>query len=217
VPDTGKGEEMSTERTRLRWLPAMGVLVALALVVGACADNGESITIGVANEVPYGYIGDDGEPTGIGPDVARAVLEELGYTDIRAEVVEFGELIGGLQAGQFDIVTAGMYITPDRAEQVHFSDPDYCIQESLAVEAGNPHGMAVLEVVHEDVFRFLVQHKPFLGGHVACEGSVPVGVILRDVQQHRHPRPKAVDSGQVEARDLRRDDRAFGSADDRFR
>jgi polar amino acid transport system substrate-binding protein len=141
VPDTGKGEEMSTERTRLRWLPAMGVLVALALVVGACADNGESITIGVANEVPYGYIGDDGEPTGIGPDVARAVLEELGYTDIRAEVVEFGELIGGLQAGQFDIITAGMYITPERAEQIHFSDPDYCIPESLAVEPGNPHGI----------------------------------------------------------------------------
>jgi polar amino acid transport system substrate-binding protein len=39
------------------------------------------------------------------------------------------------------MITAGMYITPDRAEQIHFSDPDYCIPESLAVEAGNPHGI----------------------------------------------------------------------------
>lgn len=101
----------------------------------------EGVTLGVANEVPFGSVGEDGEPTGIGPDVARAVLEEMGITEIDAQVVEFGELIGGLQAGQFDIITAGMYITPERAEQVHFTDPDYCVAESLAVEAGNPLGL----------------------------------------------------------------------------
>jgi polar amino acid transport system substrate-binding protein len=141
VPERGKGEEMSTGRLKIRWLPVMGVLFAFALLVAACPDDGETITIGVANEVPFGYIGDDGEPTGIGPDVAKAVLEEMGITDVRAEVVEFGELIGGLQAGQFDIITAGMYITPERAQQIYFSDPDYCIPESLAVAPGNPHGI----------------------------------------------------------------------------
>jgi ABC-type amino acid transport substrate-binding protein len=69
-----------------------------------------SITIGVANEVPFGYVGDDGEATGIAPDVARAVLTELGITDIQVDVVEFGQLIGGLQAQQFDLIAAGMYI-----------------------------------------------------------------------------------------------------------
>jgi ABC-type amino acid transport substrate-binding protein len=39
------------------------------------------------------------------------------------------------------MITAGMYITPERAEQIYFSDPDYCIPESLAVEEGNPHGI----------------------------------------------------------------------------
>lgn len=106
-------------------------------LLGELQESG-SITIGVANEVPFGYIGDDGEPTGIAPDVARAVLEELGITEIDAQVVEFGELIGGLQAGQFDMITAGMYITEERAEQIFFSDPDYCVAESLAVPAGNP-------------------------------------------------------------------------------
>jgi len=100
-----------------------------------------SITIGVANEVPFGYVGDDGEATGIAPDVARAVLAELGITEIQVDVVEFGQLIGGLQAGQFDLIAAGMYINSDRAEQILFSDPDYCIAESLAVAAGNPHGI----------------------------------------------------------------------------
>jgi polar amino acid transport system substrate-binding protein len=142
------------------------VLAVLALALAACGGNGDTgadgttdgddaqasgklaelqeagtITVGVANEVPFGYLDDDNEPAGIGPDVARAVLEELGIDDMEAQVVEFGELIGGLQAGQFDMITAGMYITPDRAAQIHFSDPDYCVPESLAVEEGNPFGL----------------------------------------------------------------------------
>ncbi len=129
----------------------IATLASAALVLAACNGGDQSlleelqaegtVTVGVANEVPFGYVGDDGEPTGIAPDVARAVLAEMGIENMEAEVVEFGELIGGLQAGQFDMVTAGMYITPERAEQIFFSDPDYCIPESLAVEPGNPHGI----------------------------------------------------------------------------
>ena len=100
-----------------------------------------SITIGIANEVPFGFTGEDGEATGIAPDVAKAVLAELGITEVEANVVEFGQLIGGLQAGQYDMIAAGMYINEERAEQILFSDPDYCIAESLAVPAGNPEGI----------------------------------------------------------------------------
>jgi polar amino acid transport system substrate-binding protein len=108
-----------------------------------------SVTVGVANEVPFGSVGEDGEATGIGPDVARAVLEELGIEQIDAQVVEFDNLIPGLQAGQFDIITAGMYITPERAAQIFFSDPDYCIAESLGVPAGNPEGIEDYETFLE--------------------------------------------------------------------
>ncbi len=100
-----------------------------------------SITIGIANEVPFGFTGDDGEATGIAPDVAKAVLAELGIDDVQANVVEFGQLIGGLQAGQYDLIAAGMYINEERAEQILFSDPDYCVAEGLAVPAGNPEGI----------------------------------------------------------------------------
>ena len=140
----------------------LGLLAVLALVLAACGDDttvGEApddaadgklaelqeagaITIGIADEVPFGYIGDDGEATGIAPDVARVVLAELGIENVDAQVVEFGQLIGGLQAGQFDMIAAGMYITPDRAQQILFSDPDYCVREALAVEEGNPHGLS---------------------------------------------------------------------------
>lgn len=109
-----------------------------------------SITIGIANEAPFGFVGEDGEATGAAPDVARAVLAELGINEVNAEVVEFGQLIGGLQAGQFDLIAAGMYITPERAQQILFTDPDYCITESLAVEEGNPLGIVDYQSVVEN-------------------------------------------------------------------
>lgn len=133
------------------------VLVSvLALIAAACGgsdgdaggDGGvasyqeNGITIGIANEIPYGYEDEaTGEVTGEAPEVARVVLDELGITDREFVVVEFGALIGGLQAGNFDMIAAGMYINADRATQILFSDPDYCVLESMLVPEGNPKGL----------------------------------------------------------------------------
>jgi polar amino acid transport system substrate-binding protein len=131
---------------RTRTLALAGIAALTLGGLAACGDGdegvpdtGATITIGIANEQPYGYIGDDGEVTGFAPDIAQEVLSQLGYENVSVDVVEFGQLIGGLQAGQFDLVAAGMYITPDRMEQILFTDPDYCTWESLAVAEGNPY------------------------------------------------------------------------------
>lgn len=100
-----------------------------------------SVDVGIANEVPYGYEDERGDVTGEAPEVARAVLCEMGISSIDATVVEFGNLIPGLQAGQFDLIAAGMFINEERAQQIMFSDPDYCVSESLLVPEGNPDGL----------------------------------------------------------------------------
>lgn len=100
-----------------------------------------TVTVGIANEVPYGFLDESGRVTGEAPEVARLVLAELGVDAIEAEVVDFGSLIGGLQADRYDMIAAGMYINTDRAEQILFSDPDYCISEAFAVPEGNPSGL----------------------------------------------------------------------------
>jgi polar amino acid transport system substrate-binding protein len=101
-----------------------------------------TVTVGIANEVPYGYEDENtGEVTGEAPETARRVFEELGIDNMEAVVTEFGGLIGGLQAGNFDMIAAGMYINADRAEQILFSDPSYCVLESMAVPEGNPQGL----------------------------------------------------------------------------
>lgn len=141
-----------TRRAFAKRAAALGAAAVCAVSLAACGggdDAGEEggggmpsknepLKIGIANEQPFGYMGDDKKATGFSPDVARAVLDKMGYKDYEFQVVEFGQLIGGLQAGQFDIVAAGMYINPERLEQALFSDPDYCIAESLGVKKGNP-------------------------------------------------------------------------------
>ncbi|MFF1375899.1 ectoine/hydroxyectoine ABC transporter substrate-binding protein EhuB [Streptomyces sp. NPDC058308] len=104
-------------------------------------DSG-TVRIGVAGEVPFGYIDENGEVTGEAPAIAKVIFPRLGVPKVKAVPTKFGALIPGLtQARQFDVVSAGMYINPTRCEQVLFSDPDYLMLDSFIVKKGNPHGI----------------------------------------------------------------------------
>lgn len=96
------------------------------------------VRVGFANENPYAFAQPDGTLSGEAVEVARAVFESLGIEEMEGVLTEFGSLIPGLQAGRFDVITAGMYITPTRCEQVLFADPEYKIGEAMIVQAGNP-------------------------------------------------------------------------------
>lgn len=99
------------------------------------------IRVGFANEAPYGYATADGKLTGESPEVAKAILERIGIPEVDGVLTEFGSLIPGLQAGRFDMVAAGMFITPARCEEVAFSEPSYGIGQAFLVAEGNPHGI----------------------------------------------------------------------------
>lgn len=103
--------------------------------------NGK-IRIGIANEAPYGYTDASGRVTGEAPEVARAVFKALGIPEVEAVASNFDGLIPGVNAGQFDMVAAGMNITPQRCGQVAFSIPDYTALTALLVPRGNPRGVS---------------------------------------------------------------------------
>ncbi|MFM1650771.1 ectoine/hydroxyectoine ABC transporter substrate-binding protein EhuB [Brevibacillus sp. B_LB10_24] len=96
------------------------------------------VTVGFANEKPYAYQTPDGKLSGEAVEVAREVLKNMGIDEMNGVLTEFGSLIPGLNAKRFDIITAGMYITPERAKEVAFANPEYSIGEALAVKKGNP-------------------------------------------------------------------------------
>lgn len=150
------GKEVKKSMMRMVWT----VLLSSSLLFAGCSTTSQTnaggeqagaagstlekakqqgfVTIGFANEVPYAYATPDGKLTGEAVEVARVVLERMGIPEMNGVLTEFGSLIPGLKAKRFDIITAGMYITPKRSQEVAFANPEYSIGEAIAVKKGNP-------------------------------------------------------------------------------
>ena len=97
-----------------------------------------NIRIGYAVEAPYAFVKPDGEITGESPEVAKRIVVRLGIPHIQWRQAQFGSLISGLEAGRFDVIASGMFITPERAKRVCFSEPTFHVKEGLLVLKGNP-------------------------------------------------------------------------------
>lgn len=99
------------------------------------------IRIGYANETPFAYTETDGRVTGESPEIAKIIFEKMGIKQVDGVLTEWGSLIPGLRAGRFDVIAAGMYITPARCKQVIFTDPQYALPDTLLVAQGNPKNL----------------------------------------------------------------------------
>jgi polar amino acid transport system substrate-binding protein len=157
----------------------MGLLLSVVMVavLSACSQSAGAgaqstlekakaegkIVVGFANENPYAYETADGQLTGEAVEVARAIFKEIGIDEMEGKLVDFGSLISGLQAKQFDAITAGMFVNPDRCKEVAFADPEYRVGESLGVNLGNPKNL------HSFV-------------DVAADPSVKVGVMVGAIE-----------------------------------
>jgi polar amino acid transport system substrate-binding protein len=141
APAEAGAEEAMAEEESEEAMAEEGEMAAIEPVPGgafeAALESGV-VRVGFANENPYAYQEADGTLTGEAVEVARTVLNNLGIEEMEGVLTEFGSLIPGLQAGRFDIITAGMYVNPNRCQEILFADPEYKIGEALVVEAGNP-------------------------------------------------------------------------------
>lgn len=107
--------------------------------------DSSSVRIGYANETPFAYTALDGSVTGESPEIVRKVFERMQIDTIKPVLTEWGSLIPGLRAGRFDLIAAGMYITPERCKQVLFTDPHYRLLDTLLVAEGNPKNLRSYE------------------------------------------------------------------------
>ena len=118
--------------------------LAAVFVFFCCAACGEKkaadvLVVGTNAEFPPFEMrgGADGnEIVGFDIDVARKVAEKSGKRLI-VEDMKFDALIPALNAGKVDMVLAGMTVTPERAENVDFSEPYYKVTQIVLLRGSD--------------------------------------------------------------------------------
>ncbi len=143
-----------------KWAGVAGLAAAaaMAMVTPGSADDDKLeqlkaqgfARLAIANEPPYTAVAADGKVSGAAPDVAREIFKRLGVPDVVASISEYGAMIPGLQAGRFDVVTAGLFMKPERCAAVAYSEPVLCDAEAMLVKKGNPKGFKSYEDVAKD-------------------------------------------------------------------
>jgi len=83
---------------------------------------------------PYEFYGDDGQPTGIDVEIAKAIAAKLGY-ELEVVDIEFAQCIPGVQSGKYDFSAAGMTVTEERKQMVQFTDTYATGIQSIIVPA----------------------------------------------------------------------------------
>lgn len=80
------------------------------------------LKVGVSADYPPMIYKQEGRFVGIEADNAKAVGDIMGQ-EMTLVDMPFEKLIPALQAGEIDVIMTGMSITPERSEQVIFTDP----------------------------------------------------------------------------------------------
>lgn len=133
-------------------------------------EDAGTVTVGFANEEPYAYRDGD-ELVGEAPAIHGEVFSRIGDIELEGRLFEFNSLIPSLNSGRVDVVTAGMFITPDRCEEAAFSNPVYVVPTAFLVQEGNPEGLTDYQSVIDSGATLAV-----LSGAVEVEQAQGAGV-----------------------------------------
>lgn len=158
------------------------------------------VTVGFANEEPYAFR-DGGELKGEAPAIHGEIFKRIGDIRLDGKLYDFDALIQSLNSGRVDVVTAGMFITPERCQAAAFSNPEYVVKTALLVKAGNPMGLTDYDSVAQKGAKLAV-----LSGAVESDQATGAGVKESQLQvvSDQTSGLDAVKSGRADALALTR-------------
>jgi polar amino acid transport system substrate-binding protein len=153
------------------------------------------VRVAYANEAPYGYE-EDGQLKGEAPTLHREIFKALGIGELRPAFSEWDGLIPGLQAGKYDVISAGMAIVPERCEKVLFSEPEFISPTALMVKRGNPKKLTDLASAKKAGASIGV-----MAGAVEKTYATAAGIAEDDLKTLQKPQDgaDAVKSGRIDA------------------
>lgn len=175
-----------------RRLLTLAPLALSPLAMAACAQptgttlerarQAGALRIGISGERPYSYVGGDGAVTGAQPEVARAVLARMGVDGLEAVQVRFADLIPGLRDGMFDMIAAGLTVTPERCAEIAFTRPDFVAPPAFLVADGNPRGIGTFQGVVRAGVRLAVLDGSSELTYARSAGVAEENLLLSDSQ-----------------------------------
>ena len=101
------------------------------------SSTGEVLRIGTEGAyAPFNYTNADGTLGGFDVDIANALCADMKVTcEITAQ--DWDGIIPGLKSGKYDAIVAAMSVTPERSQQVAFTDPYFSNTLVFLAKAGS--------------------------------------------------------------------------------
>ncbi|ERP39397.1 transporter substrate-binding domain-containing protein [Chitinivibrio alkaliphilus] len=131
---------------------------------------------------PFEYINRMGNPDGFTVDLITAIAEEIDL-DVNISLGPWSTVRREIEEGEIDLLL-GMFITPARAEDVHFSPPTISISHAVYIRSGSPitgiddlAGRAIL-IQEGDVVHDVVEEKSMADTVILRQD---MGDVLRDL------------------------------------
>ncbi len=130
----------------------MAALLLVTMVFAGCGGGGEpaktddakevqKIVIGLDDEyAPMGFKNEQNEIVGFDVDLAKEAAKRLG-TEVEFKAIDWNSKEAELKSGRIDIIWNGLDITPERQENMLFSDPYMDNRQIVFVKVGNDQGI----------------------------------------------------------------------------
>ena len=108
---------------------------------GDDAKEAKKITIGLDDEyAPMGFKNEQNEIIGFDVDLAKEAAKRLG-SEVEFKAIDWNSKEAELKSGRIDIIWNGLDITPERQENMLFSDPYMDNRQIVFVKKGNDQGI----------------------------------------------------------------------------
>lgn len=108
----------------------------------------EGITLGISPSPPYSMLDPNtNKAEGLDVELAEAALNWAGITNIKYEIMPFGQLVPAMLADRIDVVASNIHVTPDRLKAISFTGPAWWYGPAIVVSKGNPGGITSFDTL----------------------------------------------------------------------